>query len=307
MATFCAAVSCSTVISDSPMWRILPSFCSAASSPTWSSAGNFGVDAVQLEEVDAVGAEPAQAHLDLLTQIRREAERCPLVLTGSQEPGLGGDDEAVPIRVQCFADQFLGHVGPVGVRGVEEVDAEFDGAAQDANGFGAVVGRAPDAVARQTHGPESEPVDGEVAADGERSRCLSDRLGGHVSTVRRRGRNWHGGHGEIERPRRPSVHLPRDRCDGRGAAAGLPPSACLGGHRPRADSVRGGGRRGDAVGHAPRRRVARRRDDGGGGRRVGGHRRTRSAAGAVPGGLRRRRTQPPRLRLRNPAGARRDG
>src|SRR5262249_9714956 len=40
-AIFSAACSWSTLTSESPIWRILPSRCSAASSPTWSSAGNF--------------------------------------------------------------------------------------------------------------------------------------------------------------------------------------------------------------------------------------------------------------------------
>ena len=80
-------------------------------------------------------------------------------------------DEPVRIRVQRLADQFLGDVRAVGVRGVDEVDAELDEAAQHADAFVGVGRRAPDALARQAHRAESEAVDGEVAADGE---------GGHV-------------------------------------------------------------------------------------------------------------------------------
>ena len=60
-------------------------------------------------------------------------------------------------------------------------DAEFDRAAQHADAFVAVVRRAPDALAGQAHGAESEPVDGEIAAEGERSGCLSDVRGGHFT------------------------------------------------------------------------------------------------------------------------------
>ena len=185
VAIFWAASSCSTFTSDRPMWRILPSCCSATSSPIWSSAGNFVVDAVQLEQVDGVHAETAQAHLAFLTQIGREAENRPHVGPGAQESGLRRDDDAV-VRVQRFADQFLGDIRAVGVGGVDEVDAEFDGAAQDANAFVAVVGRTPDTLSGQAHGAESQAVHCEVAADAECSRSLSGTLLGHFSTVRRR-------------------------------------------------------------------------------------------------------------------------
>ena len=75
--------------------------------------------------------------------------------------------------MQRLADQFLGDVRAVGVGGVDEVDAELDGAAQHADAFVVVVRRAPDTLAGQAHGAESEAVDREVAADAERSRCLS--------------------------------------------------------------------------------------------------------------------------------------
>ena len=143
--------------------------------------GKLVVDAVQLEQVDGVDAEAAQAHLALLAQVGREAEHRPFVGPGAQQTGLGRDDDAVGIRVQRLADQFLGYVRAVGVRGVDEVDAEFDGAAQNADAFVAVGGRAPDALTGQAHGAESQAVDGEVAADGECSRCLSDALRGHFS------------------------------------------------------------------------------------------------------------------------------
>jgi aryl-alcohol dehydrogenase-like predicted oxidoreductase len=73
-------------------------------------------------------------------------------------------DPAVP-----EADQFLGDVRAVRVGGVDEVDTEFDGAAQHANAFVAVLGRTPDPFTGQAHRAESQAVDREVAADGERS------------------------------------------------------------------------------------------------------------------------------------------
>ena len=128
--------------------------------------GKLVVDAVQLEQVDGVHAEPAQAHLAFLAQVCRVAENRPHIRAGPQQSRLRRDDDAV-VRMQCLADQLLGDVGPVGVGGVDEVDAELDGAAQHANAFVAVVGRTPNAIAGQAHGAESQTVDCHVAADCE--------------------------------------------------------------------------------------------------------------------------------------------
>ena len=54
------------------MCRILPSSCIAASSPTWSSSGTASVDAVQLQEIDALEREVAQVELDRLPQVDRQ-------------------------------------------------------------------------------------------------------------------------------------------------------------------------------------------------------------------------------------------
>ena len=46
-------------------------------------ARHLGVDAVQLEEVDALDAEPAQAHLALLAQVLGRPDRLPLAGAGA--------------------------------------------------------------------------------------------------------------------------------------------------------------------------------------------------------------------------------
>jgi len=106
-------------------------------------SGELVVDAVELEQVDGVHAETAQAHLAFLTQVRRKAQNRPGVGPGAQKSGFRRDHDAV-IRMQGFADEFLGHIRAVRVGSVDEVDAKFDGAAQDADAFVAVVGRSPD-------------------------------------------------------------------------------------------------------------------------------------------------------------------
>ena len=58
-----ASSSCATVTSDSPMWPIFPSCCSSTRAPELLGERDPRVDAVQLEEVDGVDPEPAQAQL----------------------------------------------------------------------------------------------------------------------------------------------------------------------------------------------------------------------------------------------------
>ena len=196
--------------------------------------GELVVDAVQLEQVDGVHAETAQAHLALLPQIGREAEDRPRVGPGAQQTGLRRDDDTVGVRVQRLADQSLGHVRAVGIRGVDEVDAEFDGAAQDANAFFGVGGRAPYTLSGQAHGAESQAVDREIAADGERSRCLSDALRGHFSD-RTPAMTWCPC--EVERSGCAAVDVCRSGRDGGAVARRIPPRAEVGG-RSGADGSR---------------------------------------------------------------------
>lgn len=121
--------------------------------------GELGVDAVQLEQVDGVDAEAAQAHLTLLAKILRITQHRPHVGARSQQSGLGRDDDSV-VGMQRLADQLLGDVGAIRVGGVDEVDPEFDGATQHPQAFIAVLRRTPDPLAGQPHCAEAQPVDG---------------------------------------------------------------------------------------------------------------------------------------------------
>ena len=81
--------------------------------------------------------------------------------------------------MQGLAQEVFAHLGTVGVGGVDEVDPEVDGVADDADGR-VMVGRvAPDAGPRDAHGPEAEPVDrdGIVAAESELSGRVHGSLG----------------------------------------------------------------------------------------------------------------------------------
>ena len=88
--------------------------------------GHLGIDAMKLPEIDALDFEAAEAHLDLLLQIFRPAQCGPLVGSGTHKTPFGGDDETLWVGMERFRDDLLADVGPVGVRGVDEVNVEFD-------------------------------------------------------------------------------------------------------------------------------------------------------------------------------------
>src|SRR6478752_665813 len=119
---------------------------------------DLGINPVQLQQVQRVHLELAQAQFGLLAEVLGTAHRHPFIRTGAGEPDLGGDLQAVPVRVQGLREDLLADVGPVGIGGVDEVDAELDGAADDGDGRLAVRRLAPDPVADNAHGAEAQPV-----------------------------------------------------------------------------------------------------------------------------------------------------
>ena len=84
------------------------------------------------------------------------ADGQPLVGALAGEAGLGGDDHAFGVGSEGFADEALGDFGAVGVGGVDEVDAEFDGASEDPCAVLRVFGLTPDALAGDAHGAKAE-------------------------------------------------------------------------------------------------------------------------------------------------------
>src|SRR6185369_5968190 len=78
--------------------------------------------------------------------------RHPLVWARAVEACFSSDDEPRGIRMEGFGDDFLADVRSIRIRRVNKVDAEFDGATQDANGFLAVLGLAPHTRAGDAHG-----------------------------------------------------------------------------------------------------------------------------------------------------------
>src|ERR1044072_4838204 len=69
--------------------------------------------------------------------------------------------------MQRLRDQLFADFRTVRLGRVDEIHAELDRALEDANRFIAILRRTPDAFAGDAHRAEAEPVDREIAADGE--------------------------------------------------------------------------------------------------------------------------------------------
>jgi hypothetical protein len=112
-----------------------------------------GVDAVLVEEIDPIGAQPTQRGVDDLTNVIGLTVQ-PATLPGGRidvERELGGDDDLVAEGRERLADDLLVDERPVGLRGVEECDAPLDGPADESDGLVAVGGLA--VVGAQPHAP----------------------------------------------------------------------------------------------------------------------------------------------------------
>ncbi len=126
--------------------------------------GHVRVDPVELVEIDALELEAAQAPLAGFPQVLRPAVGLPLARPGADQAALGGDHQPLRVRMEGLGDELLGDLRAVGVGGVDEVDAQLDGAAQHAPRLLLVVRRPPDAFAGQPHRAEAHAVDLQVAA-----------------------------------------------------------------------------------------------------------------------------------------------
>src|SRR5262245_33342927 len=100
--------------------------------------------------------------------------------TRSPQPSLRRDENAV-IGVERLADQPLGDLRPVGVRGVDEIDTQLWETFEGPGRLCQVNRRAPDAWSGDTHGAKAKAMDLDVAADFEGPRFAGVQLCAHCS------------------------------------------------------------------------------------------------------------------------------
>src|SRR5581483_3689080 len=101
------------------------------------------------------------------------------------QPPLGCDHEVRGIGIESLRDERLADLGTVRVSGIDEIDPKLHRPLQDTQRCWHVRRRTPDTGAGDAHGSESEPIHGEIAAEGD----LASRAGvgscAHVVTPRR--------------------------------------------------------------------------------------------------------------------------
>ena len=93
------------------------------------------VDPVLVVEVDAVGAEPAQAGLAALLDVLRPAVDAHSASRVAADRELGRQHHLVPAAGDGPPHELLVVAGPVGVGGVEERDPELQGAEDRGQGL----------------------------------------------------------------------------------------------------------------------------------------------------------------------------
>ena len=120
--TFRAASMSSTVTSLRPACRMVPSSISSMAS-NCSSRGTFGSMRCSCHSPICSTPASAAAH-GLLPQVVGPPIGLPHVGPGTREAGFGGDEHA-SIGLQRLADELLRHVGPVGIRRIDKIDAKL--------------------------------------------------------------------------------------------------------------------------------------------------------------------------------------
>ncbi len=120
-----------------------------------------GAADAEIDDIEGIYCQVAQVIVGALGQALGGEVGEPGFVLAAPGAELGDQDEILGVGVDGFAEDLVGDVGAVEVAGVDVVDAVFDGFANDAEGFGAVAGRAKDAGTGELHGSIAHAVDGE--------------------------------------------------------------------------------------------------------------------------------------------------
>jgi hypothetical protein len=134
----------------------------------------------QVDHVERVEPEAAQVAVHLLAQLLGAAGRRPAALLVAAGADLGDEVQVVRVRRERLADDLVGDVRAVVVGGVDVVDAQLDGRAQDGDRGVAVLWRPEHVGAGELHGAVPDAVEVEVAdavgAAGQVVDCHADMI-----------------------------------------------------------------------------------------------------------------------------------
>src|SRR6266851_7806622 len=91
----------------------------------------------------------------------------PLVRTRTHKASFGSNDKIFWIGIEGFCNEVLTHLWSIGISSIDQVDAQFKGAAQDCDGFLLVCRWSPDALTGEAQCTEAQTVDLEVSTNGK--------------------------------------------------------------------------------------------------------------------------------------------
>ena len=157
-----------TPASESPKCRILPSLDEVADGAGDVFDGDVGVDAVLVEEVDVVGAQPSERVVGDLSDAFGSAVGA-VGRTSFGEAELGGDHDLVADRLECFADEAFVAALAIGLGGVEERDAAIVCLSEQCDGVGGLHRCAPGGV--EAHAAVADGGDFEGGVVGAEVAC----------------------------------------------------------------------------------------------------------------------------------------
>ncbi len=122
---------------------------------------HIGIDAMLIEQIDAVGAQAFQGRFGDGADVFRSAVHA-FIDVAFAEAELGGQDDVIAERLHSLAQQvFVGALG-IGFGGVEKGDAAIKRCADQGDGVRAFGGRA--IAEAQAHTAEAERRDSEAVA-----------------------------------------------------------------------------------------------------------------------------------------------
>src|SRR5262245_7780043 len=124
------------------------------------------IRSMQLINIDAVQPQSFEAALYRLPQMIRTGIMGPLIRPWTIPATFGRDHQALGVRRQCLGNQLFADVRTIGVRGIDEVNAQLYGTPKDSQSSGAVPGWSPDPLACNAHSSEAKTMDGKLSAEG---------------------------------------------------------------------------------------------------------------------------------------------
>src|ERR1017187_2175128 len=122
------------------------------------------MEAENMVKMNALEPQALEARLARFTQVRRSSVRGPLRGARPYLPTLGSYHQSTRIRIQRLGNQLLTDIRTVGIRGVDEVDAQLKRAVQYAARLRRVLRCAPDIGSGNAHGAKAEAIHDQIAA-----------------------------------------------------------------------------------------------------------------------------------------------